>query len=100
MEGHCRRVRCIVNTVCWRSVHAEIAGIESIRIHWVGHIDREVSRLSEYHAVTCWVSAGNHQEHPDWLLVEEGILLRLAIDAHAPIHPCMQVLSEHRGGVV
>ena len=30
----------------------------------------------------------------------KGILLRTAADAHAPVHPCMEVLVRGSGGIV
>lgn len=35
-----------------------------------------------------------------WLSIEESILLGTPADGHAPIHPCMEMLVEHRGAVV
>src|SRR5450432_549316 len=35
-----------------------------------------------------------------WFPIDEGILLGTAGDGVAPVHPCMDVLGEHRGAVV
>src|SRR5439155_8975974 len=52
-------------------------------------------------------SLGHHTrlEHnvcsgPGWLLVEESILLGLAANGHAPVHPCRDVVIDQRSAVV
>ena len=67
------------------SVHREIAGLDSCRIHRVGQVDNEVHRLGADDAVASRSSGGHGKTHQ--LPVGVGILLRCAVDGVAPVHP-------------
>ena len=67
------------------SVNREIARLNSGRIHRIAQVDSELSRRSAYHAAASRVSGGHGKTNQ--IPVGKGILLGLAADGHAPVHP-------------
>ncbi len=64
------------------SVHREIAGLDSCRIHRVGQVDNEVHRLGADDAVASRSSGGHGKTHQ--LSIGEGILLGWPLMALRP----------------
>ena len=67
------------------SVHREIGCLNSCRIHRVAQIDDEIRRLRVDDAVASRDRGGHGKA--DQLPVGKGVLLGLAADNVAPVHP-------------
>src|SRR5882757_10901736 len=98
-EEEDRRTAILVTKVVRRgSVHGEIAGLDTCRIHRVANVDFEVSRLGVHHAAASRVSGGDSKTNQ--IPVGKGILLRLAVDGYSPVRPRSDMLGGYRGAVV
>ena len=80
------------------SVHREIARLHSGGIHGIAQVNNKVHWLGVDDAVAGGSGAGHGKTHQ--LSVGKSVLLRGAVDDHAPVRPCSQVLGQYRRAVV
>src|SRR5215510_5027692 len=76
------------------SVNLEIARLDSGRIHWIAQVNCKGSRRIANNQAAARRIGGGHRK-PYQIPVGEGILLRLAVDSHAPIRPRSDMLNAY-----